>query len=138
MRPATNKSNKPAVEATEPAPDSAASEYQKQRRQRVSETKRLSTSIVEGLVPIRGNDLAWDTRVPGFGVRLNKTGRRTYFLKYRTASGAIRKPKIGDHGAITCDEARKIAQEWYLDARRGNDPSGDRKAKRTGETIADL
>jgi len=108
------------------------------RRRRVFETKKLSTSVVEGLLPIRGRNLAWDKRIPGFGVYLTKTGRRVYFLKYRTTSGVIRKPKIGDHGAITCEQARDIAEKWYLEARIGNDPSGERRATRTGETIADL
>jgi integrase len=99
---------------------------------------KLTKSIVEDLSPGAGNDIAWDTVVPGFGARITETGRRTYFLKYRTKAGQQRKPKIGDHGPITCDQARAIAREWYMEAKSGGDPSAERSLSRAGETIADL
>lgn len=97
---------------------------------------KLTKSIVEALSP--DNEVAWDTVVPGFGARLTGAGRRTYFLKYRTKGGQQRKPKIGDHGPMTCDQARAIAREWYMEAKSGGDPSLERTASRMGETISDL
>ena len=99
---------------------------------------KLTKSIVEGLTVGAGTDIAWDTVVPGFGARVTPTGRRTYFLKYRTKAGQQRKPKIGDHGPLTCDQARSIAREWYMAAKAGGDPSLERTDSRAGETIADL
>lgn len=99
---------------------------------------KLTKSIVEGLTAGNGTDIAWDTVVPGFGARVTPAGRRTYFLKYRTKTGQQRKPKIGDHGPLTCDQARAIAREWYMEAKAGGDPSLERAASRVGETIAEL
>jgi integrase len=59
-------------------------------------------------------------------------------MKYRTKAGQQRKPKIGDHGPMTCDQARAIARDWYMAVRGGVDPSLERTSSRSGETIADL
>jgi hypothetical protein len=91
---------------------------------------KLTKTVVEDLSLSAGNDIAWDTVVPGFGARITATGRRTYFLKYRTKANQQRKPKIGDHGPITCDQARAIAREWYMAAKSGGDPSAERFASR--------
>jgi hypothetical protein len=71
---------------------------------------KLTKSIVESLSPDAGSDIAWDMVVPGGGARVTSAGRRSYFLKYRTRAGQQRKPKIGDHGPMTCDLARAIAR----------------------------
>lgn len=85
--------------------------------------------------------MKWDTEMRGFGVRVRPSGRKTYILKYRAnggRSGTIRKPAIGVHGNITCDEARGIAKQWLAEVARGGDPSGERKADRGTPTIAEL
>lgn len=99
---------------------------------------RLTKSIVDALENAPGKHTAWDGLIPGFGVRITSKGKRVYYLKYRTKDGLSRKPAIGVHGAITCDQAREIAREWAHRVAQGGDPSADRSASRAGLTIADL
>ncbi len=42
------------------------------------------------------------------------------------------------HGEITVDQARKTARQWLAEARKGNDPGGDRQAARNALTVAAL
>ncbi len=81
---------------------------QKRISKRSVEAARLGTSI-------------WDTEVKGFGVRVSDRGRRTYIFKYRVR-GQQRKRKIGLHGAINAEQARRIALRWASELADGNDP----------------
>lgn len=101
---------------------------------RVKLTKRL----VEGS-PITDTELVlWDTEVPGFACKITPTGKRTYFVYYRNQHGQQRKPTIGQHSVLTCDDARAIARQWLADAARGGDPSNDKRSKRKAATMKEL
>ncbi|WP_281078505.1 Arm DNA-binding domain-containing protein, partial [Variovorax paradoxus] len=39
-------------------------------------------------------------------------GRKVFMLQYRTNWGERRKPKIGQFGELTVEQARSIAQDW--------------------------
>ena len=83
----------------------------------------------------QASDPVWDTRVPGFGVlvsdiedadpaRRGKAGRITFILYARFAPGAAptRRP-IGIYGAISLEEARRVAGEWRSQIDKGIDPT---------------
>jgi len=57
---------------------------------------------------------------------------------YRTPDGQQRRPKIGDHNPMTCEEARELARQWLSKARIGSDVSANRKADRNAPTMDDL
>ena len=102
---------------------------------------KLTKRRVDGLKPRDQDYVEWDSEVPGFGVRVRPSGKKSYILKYRVGGGrggTIRKPTIGAHGAITCDQARAIAKVWLADVAKGGDPSAERKAKREALTVAEL
>ncbi len=80
----------------------------------------------------------WDTDQKGFGVRIRPSGNRIYFFKYRSADGRQRKYRIGQHGNITVDEARKVAKRIALDVANGDDPAAQRTSSRTAPTMRDL
>lgn len=83
----------------------------------------------------------WDTEIPGFGLAVRTSGHRAYIFKYRIVGGRKgyqRKPTIGTHGPITCQQARDIARNWHATVRAGGDPSGDRKEMRDSPTVAEL
>jgi integrase len=99
---------------------------------------RLGKKTVDALKPEAREYTVWDTTIRGFGVRVYPSERKVYLLKYRAnggRSGTIRKPTIGTHGEITCDEAREIAGDWKAEVRRGRDPSGEKQAKRQAPTL---
>ncbi|HUT50143.1 MAG TPA: integrase family protein, partial [Alphaproteobacteria bacterium] len=105
-------------------------------------TVKLTKRSVEGCPPDKNRDvILWDTEVKGFGCKITPTGRRVYLVKYRVGGGRqgrARKPSIGLHGEITVDQARRTAREWLGEARKGNDPSGNRQAARAAPTVTAL
>lgn len=82
--------------------------------------------------------IIWDTELRGFGLRIMPSGRKSYILFYRTASGQQRKPSIGKHPAMTAEKARKHAANWLAQATTGKDPSGERAEARRDITVKNL
>lgn len=81
----------------------------------------------------------WCSELRGFGAYIHPTGRRTYFVDYRTADGGRRRMTIGRHGAITAEQARKLAIETLggIVLQKG-DPLLDRKTRRASMTVSEL
>ncbi|MGV8832560.1 MAG: tyrosine-type recombinase/integrase [Devosia sp.] len=100
--------------------------------------QKLTKKVVETVLPGTKDQLFWDSEVPGFGLKVTPSGKRTYFAYYRTPSGQQRKPKIGEHGVLTVDDARQIARQWLAMANAGHDVSQERKASRSALTVEDL
>jgi len=83
----------------------------------------------------------WDDELPGFGVRVRTTGAKSYVLKYRIGGGrnsSQRRSSIGKPGVLSLADARAIARDHLTEVARGNDPFGDRKAKRSAPSVNDL
>ena len=97
--------------------------------------------MVDALKPKAERFVAWDTEVPGFGVRVYPQGRKVYLLKYRVGggrSGRVRWALIGNHGSLTPDQARDIARRWAADVAQGGDPAGVREDQRKAPTVSEL
>jgi integrase len=78
----------------------------------------------------------WDSDLKGFGVRLQrKEGARTYVLHYRHA-GKLRKLKIGRHGRLTPEQARREAKRLLGQVAEGKDPAADKAAAKAAPTIS--
>ena len=97
-------------------------------------TKRVVESIGQGDRDV----IVWDTELRGFGCKVTPKGRRSYLLYYRTADGQQRKPGLGVHGVITCEQAREIARAMLADVAKGGDPMAAERAKRSAPTVAEL
>lgn len=79
----------------------------------------------------------WDDDMPGFGLRVLKSGKKTYQIQYRKG-GRTRRNSIGMHGTITPDEARKIAKETLGRVAKGDNPAEERAIHRGASTVADV
>ena len=99
---------------------------------------RLTKRVVDGTTPKDRDFILWDSDLKGFGLKITPTGRRVYFLYYRTGAGQQRRPSIGMHGELTVDQARQIAKQWLAEVALGGDVAADRMAARKAETVADL
>jgi hypothetical protein len=53
----------------------------------------------------------WDDRLPGFGLRITPTNRKSFIVSYR-AAGRKRTKNIGRAGKLKLDEARRRAAEF--------------------------
>jgi integrase len=71
----------------------------------------------------------WDSVIRGFGVRLERSGRKVWIVRYK-AYGKIRIMQIGSCGLMTIDEARKEATLVMMEVADGADPLARRNERR--------
>jgi integrase len=95
---------------------------------------RITKRLVESTEPQVSDVVLRDSETKGFLCKITPKCKRVYLLYYRTKEGRERRPVIGEHGSITCDQARKIAIDWLTIVRQGGDPSQDRQAARKNLT----
>jgi integrase len=66
----------------------------------------------------------WDTLLPGFGVRISESGRKTFVLaaRYPGSSNPTRRA-LGIYGVLGLADARTKAQRWLGLIEQGRDPA---------------
>ncbi|WP_035832452.1 tyrosine-type recombinase/integrase [Kaistia adipata] len=102
-------------------------------------TGKLTKAIVDRAEPRDKQFTIWCSDLKGFGVYVHPTGRRTYFVDYRSGDGSRRRMTIGAHGAITTEQARKLAIETMGGVvLQKEDPLLERKTRRKSLTVAEL
>ncbi|MEO1197827.1 MAG: tyrosine-type recombinase/integrase [Pseudomonadota bacterium] len=102
---------------------------------------KLNKRTVEAAQPEAREYILWDENLPGFGLRIMPTGRRSYIVQYRVGGGRAsrsRKATLGRHGVLTPEQARSIARDWLATAAQGGDPAAERAAVRNAPTMAEL
>lgn len=82
-------------------------------------------------------DVLRDEKIRGLHLRVFEN-RASYYLYYRSKGGKERRPKLGDHPALTFQRAREIARKLLIDVATGLDPVAEREAKRAEPFIGDL
>lgn len=101
--------------------------------------KKLTKTVVDKAEIREKPYTIWCEATPGFGVYVLPSGRRSYFVDYRNAQGVRRRMTIGRHGAITTDEARKLAIETLGGiVLQKQDPLQERRTQRKALTVAQL
>lgn len=78
-----------------------------------------------------------DVRYPGFGVRVFKTGRKTFFYRYRF-EGREYYMSLGTFGAITLAQATEAYRLASAKILQGDNPLEKRRAKARAETVEEL
>jgi hypothetical protein len=76
--------------------------------------------------------------LPGFGVRVFPSGRRSFVLWYRNANGRKRLYSLAPYGSVTLSQARKLAATTLVSVRAGGDPAETRRQKRKAQTVREL
>lgn len=90
-------------------------------------------AVAEASAPKSGRVDLWDTELPGFGLRISETGRKSWQLMYRM-DGRKRRMTLGSYPALPLELARDTAFDALRDVRRGRDPASERAAM-TGGTM---
>lgn len=80
----------------------------------------------------------WDVITPGFVLEVRSTGGKTFYLRYFDQHQRQRQHKIGGHGDITFDQARKAAKRLRSEVVLGGDPAGDKEERQAIPTYASL
>ena len=97
-------------------------------------TISLTKTLIDAAVPRPERYVAWDSRLAGFGLRVEPTGRKTFIIRYRAEGGGRSAPRrfmtVGTFGKLTLEDARKRARQLLAAATIGDDPAEERQAKR--------
>jgi integrase len=93
-------------------------------------TLKLTQAAVERLKPpASGRIEVWDLQLPGFGLRISETGRKTWQAFYRVERRMVRE-KLGTLAQIpNIADARELARQSMTKSRTGENPVEDRRRK---------
>lgn len=92
--------------------------------------KKLTKTIIDALTPSETDTWTWDLELPGYGVRVQPSGRKTYVIRYRTAEGAQRKLTLARCADMAPDRARDLARKKFAEVAEGKDPTAEKAAAR--------
>lgn len=81
---------------------------------------KLTKRFVEAVEPQSKGHVVWDDELPGFGLRVYASGKRSYIVQYRSR-GRSRRYTIGLHGVWTPDTARRQAKALLGQVAHGGD-----------------
>src|SRR4029077_9267734 len=102
---------------------------------------RITKRVVDGLKPQAGEFAVWDSKLPGFGVRVRPTGAMSYIVVYRAGSGRgapVRRYTIANVGKATPEAARRRAKAILGAVGDGHHPAGEKATERSTLTISAL
>lgn len=98
----------------------------------------LNKKLIDALHPTGDRMFAWDDKIAGFGLVIQPSGSKSYCFQYRNAEGQSRRITIGKHGPLTPDQARDLARDLAHAVHRGEDPAGDKRARRSALTVGEV
>lgn len=102
---------------------------------------RISKSSVDAAQPGERDQLFWDDKLAGFGLKVTPRGRKVYVYRYRIARpGEAAKTHpitytIGAHGSLTPDEARKLAGTLAGRVAEGGNPQIEKATKKQSSAV---
>ena len=85
-------------------------------------TIHLTDRSLRSLRTTKPREMFWDNVLPGFGVRVTKSGHKTFLVRYRL-NGKRPRVKIGSYPTFGLADARARARAILLQAETGEDPS---------------
>lgn len=103
--------------------------------------RRITKRVIDGLRPQTREFAVWDSKLPGFGVRVRPSGSMSYVVLYRAGSGRgapVRRYTIANVGKATPEAARVRAKAILGAVAHGRDPAGEKATERGTLTIAGL
>ena len=91
--------------------------------------RKLTDRVVRAAKgPERGSTYLWDEEIPGFGLRIYSSGRRSFVLRYG-GRGQRRLMTLGEWGTLTAHQARQQAIRTRGRVLDGKDPLAEKEAE---------
>jgi len=103
--------------------------------------RRITKRVVDGLKPRAKEFAIWDSRLPGFGVRVRPSGAMSYVVVYRAGAGRgapVRRFTIASVTKTTPEAAGRRAKVILGAVAHGRDPAGEKATERGTLTISAL
>ena len=98
---------------------------------------KITKRIVDAAEVREKDYVIWDDELPGFGLRIFASGKRSYVIQYR-AAGRSRRYTIGLHGVWTPETARQEAKVQFGRVAKGDNPAEERQLDHKAITIKEL
>ena len=98
---------------------------------------KLTKRLVDAAEPREKDYVIWDDELPGFGLRVFASGKRSYVLQYRSL-GRSRRYTIGLHGVWTAESARQEAKIQLGRVAQGDNPAEERQLDHKAITVKEL
>ena len=98
---------------------------------------KITKRIVDAAGPREKDYVIWDDELPGFGLRVFTSGKRSYVIQYR-AAGRSRRYTIGLHGVWTPETARQEAKVQFGRVAKGDNPAEERQIDHKAITVKEL
>lgn len=98
---------------------------------------KLTKRVVDGAESRRSDYVIWDDELPGFGLRVFTSGKRSYVIQYRQG-GRSRRFTIGLHGVWTPELARQEAKVQLGRIARGEDPAEEKQLDHKSMSVKEL
>jgi hypothetical protein len=86
------------------------------------------------LPPDKNEDWVWDTDTEGFGIRLRRPDKKTFYAQIKVL-GRTQKLAIGSAGRIDLEPARAAARRFFAEAVLGHDPLKTRQEARAAAAL---
>ncbi len=99
--------------------------------------RNLTTRFIESVTVNARTDF-WDDGVRGLVLRASPSGAKSWSVVYTTDDGDKRRLTIGRFPAIDLQKARRKALDTVTSVADGDDPAGEKRARKTATTVADL
>ena len=81
----------------------------------------------------------FDKNLPGLGLRVGKTGKKTWFVMYRIKGQRLKKRlTLKRYPQLSLKEARREAKAIFVKADQGEDPAGEKQERKKAPTFKDL
>jgi integrase len=107
--------------------------------------KRFTDAQLKGLKPSNKRRILYEDGGKGFGIRVEPSGRKSFFLEFRFGEGKERRNRIitiGQFPRVTLTKARSIAGQYLDEIEQGTDPATTKQTKkitnRNALTVNDL
>lgn len=98
---------------------------------------KITKRVVDATRVCDRDYIVWDDELPGFGLRVFASGKRSYVIQYR-AAGRSRRYTIGLHGIWTPETARQEAKILFGRIAQGDDPAEECLLDHRAITIKEL
>src|SRR3546814_11300618 len=98
---------------------------------------KINKKAVDAAIPNGRDYVIWDSELPGFGLRVFASGKRSYVLQYRSL-GRSRRYTIGLHGVWTPETARLEAKAQLGRIARGDNPAEEKQIGHQTLTVQQL
>lgn len=98
---------------------------------------KLTKRVVDASEPRDKDYVIWDDELPGFGLRVFTSGKRSYVIQYRSL-GRSRRYTIGLHGVWTAESARQEAKVQLGRVAQGDNPAEERQLDHKAITVKEL